>query len=94
MVVGGREYTVCYTARAEAPRHITMYMDSNLDRWANISGGQHRADLTTTWQTFQETFTVQETDMTARLAFDLAQSPLNVQLDNVGVYEGTECGAP
>ena len=94
MVLGGREHTLCYEARADQPRFITAYMDTNLDRWANISSGQHRADLTAEWQSFQHTFTIAETDLTGRVAFDLAQSPIDVQLDNVGLYEGGECGTP
>ena len=91
MVVAGQEYTLCYDAKADGPRFITAYMDSNLDFWSNISGGQHRAHLTTSWRRFSHTFTVAETDLFARVAFDLAQSPIDVQMDNIGVYEGGSC---
>ena len=91
MVVGGQEYTLCYDAKADGPRVITAYMDSNLDLWRNISGGQHRAWLTTSWRRFRHTFTVAETDLFARVAFDFAQSPIDVQLDNIGVFEGGSC---
>ena len=94
MVVGGQEYTLCYDAKAQGPRFITAYMDSNLDEWGNISGGQRRATLTTAYRSFRHTFTVRETDLFARVAFDFAQSPLDVQIDNIGVYEGSECGVP
>lgn len=69
-------------------------MDFNLDEWRNISGGQHRAHLTNARQQFSHTFTVAKTDLFARVAFDLAQSPLDVQLDNIGLYEGSACGMP
>lgn len=94
MVIAGQQYTLCYDARAAGPRFITAYMDSNLDEWRNISGGQHRAHLTTARRRFNHTFTVAETDLFARVAFDLAQSPLDVQLDNIGLYEGGACGMP
>lgn len=94
MVIAGQQYTLCYDARAAGPRFITAYMDSNLDEWRNISGGQHRAHLTTARRRFNHTFTVAETDLFARVAFDLAQSPLDVQLDNIGLYEGSACGMP
>ena len=93
-VIAGRQYTLCYDARAAGPRFITAYMDSNLDEWRNISGGQHRAHLTTARRRFNHTFTVAETNLFARIAFDLAQSPLDVQLDNIGLYEGGTCGVP
>ena len=94
MVAGGQQYTLCYDAKAHGPRFITAYLDSNLDRWRNISGGQHRAYLSTAYQRFSHTFTVAETDLFARVAFDFAQSALNVQIDNIGLYEGAECGTP
>ena len=94
MVVAGQQYTLCYDARAAGRRFITAYMDSNLDEWRNISGGQHRAHLTTTRRRFSHTFTVAETDLFARVAFDFAQSPLDVHLDNIGLYEGSRCGTP
>ena len=94
LVTRGQEYTLCYDARAAGERFITAYMDTNLDAWRNISGGQFRANLTTAWQRFQHTFTVHETDLTARVAFDFAQSAHAVDIDNVGLYEGGECGVP
>ena len=94
LVTRGQEYTLCYDARAAGERFITAYMDTNLAQWRNISGGQFRANLTTQWQSFQHTFTVNVTDLTARVAFDFAQSAHRVDIDNVGLYEGAECGVP
>ena len=93
-VVGGREYTLCYRAKASQPRFITAYTDTNAPRWRNTSWGQHRADLGRRYRRFQHTFTIGETDLTGRVAFDLAQSGHNVQLDDIGLYEGTSCGRP
>ena len=93
-VVDGQEYSLCYRAKASGSRFITAYLDRNMHQWQNISGGQFRANLTTTWQDFQHTFTVSQTDITARVAFDLAQSSFSVQLDDIGLYEGSECGDP
>ena len=94
MVVGGQEYCLCYRARASGSRHITAYMDSNMDSWSNISGGQFRAELGTSYQRFRHVFTVEETDLHARVAFDFAQSSLDVDIDDIGVYEGSRCGRP
>ena len=93
-VVGGRQYTLCYRAKASQPRFITVYTDTNAPRWRNTSWGQHRADLDRRYRRFQHTFTIGETDLTGRVAFDLAQSGHNVQLDDIGLYEGTSCGRP
>lgn len=94
LVVGGQEYTLCYRARAEGSRIMTAYLDSNMDSWTNISGGQHQESLTTSYQSFSHTFTVAETDLRARVAFDFAQSALNVDIDDIGLYEGATCGSP
>ena len=93
-VAGGQEYTLCYRARAVAPRFMTAYMDTNTPNWRNTSGGQFRADLTTSFQRFQHTFTIEESDLTGRVAFDFAQSEHNVLIDDIGLYEGANCGRP
>lgn len=90
----GQQYTLCYSAKATSDRTITAYLDRNMHGWQNLSGGQFSSDLTNEWQDFEHTFTVDETDITARIAFDLAQHRATVDLDDIGFYEGTECGNP
>jgi hypothetical protein len=94
MVIGGQEYTFCYSAKAQGARIMSAYLDSNLDDYTNISGGQFQENLSTLYQPFSHTFTVAATDLRARVAFDFAQSALNVQIDNIGLYEGNTCGTP
>ena len=98
-VVGGQTYTLCYEAKSDQlgddqTRPIRAYMDTNMDNWLNTSGGQFRADLTSSYEQFKHTFTIAETDLRGRVAFDLAESAYDVQMDNIGLYEGTECGDP
>ena len=94
-VVGGQTYTLCYDAKSnEGPRQMRAYTDTNMDNWRNTSGGQFTVNLTTSYQQFTHTFTMAETDLRGRVAFDLAESPNDVQMDNIGLYEGTECGDP
>ena len=97
MVVGGQEYTLCYRAKAAGERFITAYMDTNRENtnsWSNVSDGQHRANLTRSYRSFQHTFTIAETDLMSRVAFDFAQSAIDVQIDDIGLYEGASCGQP
>lgn len=94
MVQQGQQYTLCYEARAEGSRIMTAYVDSNLDEYRNLSGGQYRAELTTSFQSFSHTFETSATDLRARVAFDFAQSALDVRIDNIGLYEGDSCGTP
>ncbi|MYF29911.1 MAG: hypothetical protein F4029_04595 [Gammaproteobacteria bacterium] len=98
-VVGGQTYTLCYDAKSsqlrdDQTRPIRAYMDTNMDNWRNTSGGQFEEDLTSTYQQFSHTFTIAETDLRGRVAFDFGQSAYDVQMDNIGLYEGTECGDP
>ena len=94
MVVGGQEYTLCYSAKAEGRRSMAAYLDSNMDGYRNISGGQFQARLSTSYRHSIHTFTVAATDLRARVAFDFAQDSQNVQIDNIGLYEGSSCGNP
>ncbi|MEM7366875.1 MAG: carbohydrate binding domain-containing protein, partial [Pseudomonadota bacterium] len=94
LVIGGQEYTMCYRARADASRIITAYTDTNLDSYTNTSGQQFQANLTTSFQNFQHTFTIAETDLRGRIAFDLAQSDDTVHFDHIGMFEGNTCGDP
>ena len=93
-VIGGQQYTLCYQARAQGARSMTAYLDSNMDGWRNISGGQFRANLGRATRPFRHTFTVRDTDLFARVAFDFAQSPLDVWISHIGLYEGASCGQP
>ncbi len=95
LVLADQQYTLCYRARSQgSSRFITAYVDTNLDDYRNLSGGQHRANLSLSWQSFSHTFTIGETDLKARVAFDLAQSALDVWIDDIGLYEGASCGTP
>ena len=49
----------------------SAYVDTDLDDWRNLSGGQHRADLSLSWRSFRATRSRSgETDLKARVAFD------------------------
>lgn len=91
-VVEGQEYSICFRGKANANRSIGVYLDQSMHQWQQIS--RDDVDLQTTWQSFKHTFTSDRTDITARVAFDLAGERPAVQLDDVGFYEGTECGNP
>ena len=91
-VVAEQEYSLCFRAKADADRIITAYLDRNMHGWQNLSGGQFESSLTRFWQDFHYTFTVNQTDHTARVAFDLAQARPSIQLDDIGFYEGDKCG--
>ena len=92
--VAGQEYSICYRAKAAGSRTMSAYLDRNMQQYQNLSGGQFNVSLNTNWQEFKHTFTVDQTDITARVVFDFAQSSQSIQIDNIGFYEGPECGQP
>jgi hypothetical protein len=52
------------------------------------------ASLSTHYHDYQHRFVAAETDRTARVTFSLAQSDIDVEIDNVGLYRGRGCGNP
>ena len=93
-VSAGQQYTLCYRARGLAPRTMAAYVDSNMDAYDNLSGGQHTVTLSSAYQQFRHTFTAPRTDLRARVAFDFAQSGVDARIDDIGLYEGNACGTP
>ena len=101
----GVEYCLCYTARAEATRYIQVNVDTGADDYRSLMGTAYtpevgaatRGDgttLTADYHSFRHRFVAPETDRDARLVFTLAQSDLDVDIDNVGLYRGRACGNP
>ena len=52
------------------------------------------ASLNRDYHHFRHRFVAPRTDASARLVFNLAQSAVDVQIDDVGLYEGRGCGVP
>ncbi len=91
-IVEDQEYSVCFRGRADSVRSIDVYVDQSMHRWQRLF--TENVDLRNYWQNFKHTFTADRTDITARVAFDLAGASPSVQLDNIGLYEGDTCGTP
>ena len=107
-VRAGVTYSICYTAKAADYRYIEVNIDSGPGGtrpyrslmgtgFAPEVGAAERgtgASLNTTYHEFRHRFVPPETDVSARLTFNLAQSAADVQIDDVGLYEGRGCGVP
>lgn len=87
-------YTLCFDGKAASSRDIRFHIDGGEDsNWAIISGGASELrSLGTSWTNYKHTMMVSSNDTTARVQFLLGTSDVNVQLDNIGLYEGTQCG--
>lgn len=86
-------YTLCFDGKAAGTRDIGFHIDGGEDsNWTIISGSSEIRSLGTSWANYKQTMMVSNNDTTARVQFLLGRSDVNVQLDNIGLYEGTECG--
>lgn len=90
-LVEGKVYSLCYRARADGQRTMTAYLDAGANQYQSLSGGQSTVNLTTDFQSFSHTWTVPVSDVTSRVAFDLAQSLTKVYIDDIGLFEGSNC---
>ena len=107
-VLEGRPYSICYTAKSDEYRYIEVNVDTGpggeqpyrglvstgID--PEVGGGVRNigVSLNTEYRQFHHRFIANETDYSARLTFNLAQSENDVWIDNVGVFYGKECGQP
>ncbi len=88
-------YTLCFDAKADSNgRDIWFHIDGGEDsNWSVLSGASSELrSLSSTWNTYQQTMMVSTNDASARVQFLLGKSNVDVQLDNIGLYQGTECG--
>ena len=104
----GVEYSICYSAKASDYRYIAVNVDrgrGGSKAYQSLMGTGSSpevgaaeratgASLTSAYHQFRHRFVPPETDATARLTFNLAQSAVDVRIDNVGLYEGRGCGRP
>jgi hypothetical protein len=105
-----KEYSLCYKAKSEDSSYLTVTVDSGppddgLGGYRPLMGTAFvpevgspardtGASLNATYLEFHHRFVPTETDSTARISFNLAQSDIDVQIDDVGLYEGKGCGTP
>ncbi|MYK45770.1 MAG: hypothetical protein F4029_06040, partial [Gammaproteobacteria bacterium] len=99
------EYSICYSAKAERSRYLEVNVDTAASDYRGLMGTEFIPEvgaatrgtgtiLTKEYHEFRHRFVSPESDSTARLVFDLAQSDVDLQIDNVGLYRGRGCGDP
>ena len=99
------QYSICYSAKAEASRYLEVNVDTAASDYRGLMGTEFTPEvgaatrgtgtiLTQEYHQFRHRFVGAETDSTARLVFDLAQSDVDLQIDDVGLYRGRGCGDP
>ena len=104
-VVEGVEYSLCYYAKGSDVRYLeanvhtgapdyTSVMGTNFTAEVGASTRSSGASLSKHFHKYHHRFTSSVTDSTAYLNFNLAQSDVDVVIDNVGLYRGPGCGNP
>ena len=107
-ITKGTRYSICYTARGDSYRYIAVNVDSGpggeqpyrpligTGVVPEVGGGTRSpgASLNREYRLFHHRFVAEDTDETARLTFNLAQSDIGVQIDDVGMFYGKNCGNP
>lgn len=95
-VTMGEQYIICLSAKAESGRTIEVNIDQGGTPGYDsvMTGGGFSPLLSTMYQDFEHPFTASETDTSARLTINLGLDDVDVQLDNIGVYPGDQCGDP
>lgn len=82
----GKTYTFSFDAQAEGNKQITAHLETNGSPWTNY-GRIPASQITTTMKNFSYTFTMTETDMNARIVFNIGLSPFDIRIDNVSLFE-------
>lgn len=98
-VTEGQEYTYCFRAKSTVNRDIPINIDQGgTPGYASLMGGGEQARLTNNYQDFKYTFTASASDTSARITMTFGTFSEaewgTVYVDDVGVYEGSECGDP
>ncbi|MGL1935401.1 MAG: S8 family serine peptidase [Fibrobacterales bacterium] len=82
----GKTYRLSFDARANANRSIDAQLETDGNPWTNY-GNIPATAITTTLSNYEYTFTMNETDMNARIVFNIGNNSNNVYLDNITVVE-------
>ncbi len=93
-VTMGAHYTACIDAIAEKARQITIDFDNGTaPTYLSLTGASANPLLGTTWKTHKLSFIAKVTAPAARLSLNLGMigAPVNLKLDNIGVYAGDVC---
>lgn len=107
-ITEGVGYSICYTARSDAYRYIQVNVDTGpggAQPYRTLLGTGHDpevgggtrpvgASLNSDYRQFHHRFVADASDKVARITFNMAQSDIDVRIDNVGLYFGRSCGTP
>ncbi|MGL1900661.1 MAG: carbohydrate binding domain-containing protein [Fibrobacterales bacterium] len=82
----GKSYRFSFDARAATSRSITAHLETDGSPWTNY-GSIPATSISETMSTYSYEFTMNQTDMNARIVFNLGVNSADVVIDNVVVEE-------
>ncbi|MGL1887260.1 MAG: carbohydrate binding domain-containing protein [Reichenbachiella sp.] len=82
----GKSYRFSFDARAEWSRTIEAHLETDGSPWTNY-GSIPQTSITETMSQYSYEFTMNQTDMNARIVFNLGVNSADVVIDNVVVEE-------
>ncbi len=87
-IVKGRTYKVSYDAKSNANRDMAVKVSGGEDRGWSVYSDNYKAALTTEVKRYEHTFTMtQDTDVNARLEFNMGLDTNDIWVGNVVVEE-------
>ncbi len=95
-VTESQPYIVCFKAKSPVSRSISVNIDrgGSPDYLSVIPAESKTFSLTSSYQAFDIPFVANVTDSSSRLTFNLGIQSGDVQLDDIGLYAGSQCGDP
>ena len=99
------QYSLCYSAKGSGVRYIETNVHTGPPDYQTVMGTAFQAEvgassrstgasLSAHFHDYHHRFTSTVTDFSAYLNFNLAQSDVDVVIDDVGLYLGPNCGNP
>jgi glycosyltransferase involved in cell wall biosynthesis/peptidoglycan/xylan/chitin deacetylase (PgdA/CDA1 family)/SAM-dependent methyltransferase len=88
-VKSNHRYLVNFMARADSPRRISFGFAKSHAPWTNL-GLYNQIELTSEWQSFEQSFTATEDEDNARVHFDLGDNEVSVELSSLTVRSLSE----
>ena len=85
-VTGGETYTICFDAKADAPKEVQFNIESG--RTFQSLTNKYPVPITVqrTYKRFSESVLIVKTEDKARLVLNLGDDKTSIQIDNIGVY--------
>lgn len=94
-IAAGRDYTICFDAKANSNRDININVDTGQESteetsWLSLMGQGVNVGVSRAYTQSRLTFTASATDSSARIVFSLGgATTVAVQLDNIAVFQGS-----